>query len=262
MNILFIGDIFGSPGRDAVKRLLPELKRRYSADLVVANCENAAHGKGITDKTARELFSGGCDVLTGGNHIFRQRGSEGYIDAEPRIVRPINFPPGAPGRGLIIYKTRSGHPVGIVNACGRTFMGAHYDDPFRAIDGAVTELRRSTSLILVDFHAEATSEKVAMGWYLDGRVTAVLGTHTHIPTADERLLHNGTAYITDTGMTGPYNSVIGDNKEGILEAMRSQLPKKYEVSEDGEVALCGVFIKADEQTGRATHIERVRQELK
>lgn len=261
MNILFLGDVFGEPGREAIKRAVPELRRRYEADIVITNCENAAHGKGITQKTARELFSAGCDILTGGNHIFRQRGSEAFIDEEQRLVRPINFPPGTPGRGLIICQTRAGIPVGVVNACGRTFMGSPYDDPFRAVDGAVLELSRSVKHIVVDFHAETTSEKVAMGWYLDGRVTAVLGTHTHIPTADERLLHHGTAYQTDVGMTGPYDSIIGDDKEGILWAMRTLLPKRFEVAEAREVAVCGAFIRTDNETGRATHIERVREEV-
>lgn len=261
MNILFVGDIFGGPGRDAVKRLVPELRRRHSVDLVIANLENAAHGKGITEQTGREIFASGVDLCTSGNHIFAQRGSYEYIAGETRLVRPINYPPGAPGRGMLLHKLPGGAQLGLLNACGRTFMGPHYDDPFRALDNAVLELRRTTPFIFVDFHAEATSEKVAMGWYLDGRVTAVVGTHTHIPTADERLLHKGTAYITDVGMTGPFDSVIGDDKDIILQSMLSQRPQKFEVAEPREVRLNAVLIKADEKTGKATHIERVRADL-
>lgn len=261
MNILFIGDIFGSPGREAIKRLVPGLRKELSADLVIANCENSAHGKGITEKCGRELYAAGCDILTGGNHIYRQRGSEKYIEQEQRLVRPLNFPSGAPGRGSLVYKFGGGMIAGVANACGRTFMGSHYDDPFRALDAAVTELRRHTKLIIVDFHAETTSEKVAMGWYLDGRVTAVLGTHTHIPTADERILHQGTAYITDTGMTGPYDSVIGDDKDGILESMLTQRPVRFEVAAPREVSLNGVLIEADAESGEAKAIHRVKRSL-
>ena len=245
-----------------MKKLLPPLRRELNVDMVIANCENAAHGKGITERTAHEIFSSGADVLTCGNHTYRQRGSDAYIDAEQRLVRPINFPPGAPGRGMMVFKVADGGPkVGIVNACGRGFMGSHYDDPFRALDNAVQDLRRETNIIIVDFHAETTSEKVAMGWYLDGRVTAVLGTHTHIPTADERLLHQGTAYITDVGMTGPYDSVIGDDKDGIIEALRTQRPKKFEVAANRETALCAVLIEINASNGEALSIQRVRREL-
>ena len=262
MNIFFIGDIFGNPGRTAIKRLLPELRRSLEADIVIANCENSAGGKGITERIAGELFDAGCDLLTGGNHIFAQKDSYDFLDREERIVRPLNYPEGAPGRGWTVHQSAAGPTIGVINACGRSFMGPHYDDPFRGIDRALEEVRRSTALVLVDFHAETTSEKIAMGWYLDGRVTAVVGTHTHVPTADERLLHHGTAYITDVGMTGPYDSVIGDNKEIILEAILTQMPKRFEVAEAREVALCGVLIGADAQTGEAFGIKRVRAELK
>jgi metallophosphoesterase (TIGR00282 family) len=261
MNVLFVGDIFGNPGRAAVKRLLPGLRDRLSADLVIANCENAAGGRGITEKIAQELFRSGCDILTGGNHSFAQRDSHEYIDREERLIRPLNFPPGAPGRGWVLHHSAAGPLIGIVNACGRSFMGAHYDDPFRGIDAALAELTPHTPIIFVDFHAETTSEKVAMGWYLDGRVTAVLGTHTHIPTADERLLHKGTAYITDTGMTGPYDSVIGDDKHIIIEALTTQRLKRFEVAEAREVALCGVLVEVDLETGAARSIRRVREEM-
>ncbi|MCC5874641.1 MAG: TIGR00282 family metallophosphoesterase [Candidatus Sumerlaeia bacterium] len=261
MNVLFVGDIFGRPGRTAIRRLLPALRNELEVDLVIANCENSAGGKGVTESIGRELFEAGCDLLTGGNHIFAQRGSEDFIEAEERLVRPLNYPPGAPGRGWMIHESQAGPLVGVINACGRSFMGPHYDDPFRAIDMALEEIRPQTTIVFVDFHAETTSEKVAMGWYLDGRVTAVLGTHTHIPTADERLLHKGTAYITDTGMTGPYDSIIGDSKESILEALLTQRPKRFEVAEAREVSLNGVLISVDTNNGAATSIRRIRREL-
>jgi len=258
MNILFVGDIFGNPGRQAIKKLLPQVRRDHEVDLVVANCENSAGGKGVTEKIANELFGAGCDMLTGGNHIFAQRESYDFLDRDERIVRPINYPPGAPGRGSVVHISAAGVPVGIVNACGRSFMGHHYDDPFRALDAEVEALSRQATVILLDFHAETTSEKVAMGWFLDGRVTAVLGTHTHIPTADERLLHRGTAYITDVGMTGPYDSVIGDDKHIILESILTQRPTRFEVAPANEVSLNAVLIGVNPDKGNATSIKRVR----
>lgn len=261
MNLIFVGDIFGNPGRTAVRKVLPDLRREHEADIVVANCENSAGGKGVTEKIARELFAAGCDLLTGGNHIYAQRESQDFIEREERLVRPINYPPGAPGRGVLLHDSAAGFPLGVINACGRSFMGPHYDDPFRAVEEAVAELRHHTPLILVDFHAETTSEKVAFGWHFDGRVTAIVGTHTHIPTADERLLHEGTAYITDVGMTGPYDSVIGMDKGIILEAMRTQRPKRHEVAPAREVSLCAVLITANPDTGRATAIRRLRVDL-
>lgn len=261
MNILFIGDIFGNPGRQAVKKILPALRSELEIDIVIANCENSAGGKGITEKVATELYAAGCEVLTGGNHIYAQKSSYDYIDREHRLVRPINYPPGAPGRGYTLHESSAGPTIGVINACGRTFMGPHYDDPFRGVDHALDELRQRTSLILLDFHAETTSEKMAMGWYLDGRVTAVVGTHTHIPTADERLLHRGTAYITDVGMTGPYDSVIGDDKDIILESILTQRPKRFEVARASEVSLNAVLIHANPETGEAQSIVRVRREM-
>lgn len=261
MNILFIGDIFGKPGRAAIRKLLPKLRQELEVDLVIANCENAAGGKGITEKIAQELFSDGCELLTGGNHIYAQRDSYDFIEREERLVRPINYPPGAPGRGWIVHQCAAGPLIGVVNACGRTFMGPHYDDPFRALDAALEEIHHHTPLVLLDFHAETTSEKVAMGWYLDGRVTAVVGTHTHIPTADERLLHKGTAYITDVGMTGSYDSVIGDDKDIILESILTQRPKRFEVAEGLETSLNAVLIEANPDTGEALSIKRIRRPL-
>lgn len=261
MNVLFVGDIFGQPGRTAIRKLLPSLRAELEVDLVIANCENSAGGKGVTEKVAHELFESGCDLLTGGNHIYAQRGAEDFIEREERLVRPLNYPPGAPGRGHVVHQSQAGPVVAVINACGRTFMGPLYDDPFRAIDRVLERIQPQTSIIFVDFHAETTSEKVAMGWYLDGRVTAVIGTHTHIPTADERLLHKGTAYITDTGMTGPYDSIIGDDKEIILSAMLSQRPRRFEVAPAREVSLNGVLITLSPDSGEAQSIQRIRREL-
>lgn len=260
MNVLLIGDIFGNPGRNAARKLLPGLKKKHQADFVIVNCENAAHGKGITDTTARDIFEAGADVLTGGNHIFAQRGCDDYIEKEHRLVRPINFPPGTIGRGSAVYNSEAGFQIAVINACGRVFMG-NYDDPFRTVDREVERLRKITPLIFLDFHAEATSEKVAMGWYLDGRVTAVVGTHTHIPTADECILDQGTAYITDLGMTGPYDSVIGVDKDIILDSILTMRHTKFEVAQPRRVRICGVLVTADPLTGRATSIKRVREDL-
>ncbi len=261
MRVLFIGDIFGRPGRQAIKKILPDLRKELEIDYVITNCENAAGGKGITEKIAKELFRAGSDILTGGNHIFHQRDSLDFIDQEERLVRPLNYPPGAPGRGWTVHHSEAGPVVGVINACGRSFMGPHFDDPFRGIDEAIEELREETPLIFVDFHAETTSEKVAMGWYLDGRVTAVLGTHTHIPTADERILHKGTAYITDVGMTGPYDSIIGGNKDLILEAMITQRLRRFDVAEPREVSLNAVLMEVDATSGEALSITRIKREL-
>jgi len=261
MKILFVGDIFGRPGRQAVKRLVPELRREFDAEFVIANCENSAGGKGVTEKIGKQLFACGCDALTSGNHIYAQRQSYGYIEEESRLLRPANYPPGAPGRGYGVYESAGGAPVAVINACGRTFMGPHFDDPFRSIDQILAKIKGETSVIILDFHAETTSEKIAMGWYLDGRVSAVLGTHTHVQTADERLLHRGTAYITDTGMTGPYDSVIGDDKDIILSSILTQRPHRFEVAPAKEIVLCGVLLSINPETGRADSITRVRREF-
>ena len=208
MKILFIGDIVGSPGREAIKNLLPELKKDYGLDFVIANAENAAGGSGITAKVAEELFDYGVDVLTSGDHIWKKREIFEIINQEERILRPLNFPSGAPGRGYGVFKVKGGLKVGVINVNGRVFMDA-LECPFKTTRAARDELAKETNIIIVDIHAEATSEKVALGWYLDGKVSAVLGTHTHIQTAVERILPEGTAFLTDAGMTGPYDSVIG-----------------------------------------------------
>jgi hypothetical protein len=257
VNILFIGDIVGKPGRRVVKELLPVLLSRYPVDLVVANGENASGGIGISVKGADELLSSGIQVLTSGNHIWKKKEIQTYIDQNPDLIRPANFPPGTPGRGSILKKTASGHLVGVINLMGRVFMEA-VDCPFRKSLEEWKALSAKTPIILVDFHAEATSEKVALGWFLDGKVSAVLGTHTHIQTSDERILPRGTAYLTDAGMTGPTDSVIGVKKELAIERFLTQIPNKFEVAKR-ELVLEGALISIDPETGRATGIKRIRE---
>jgi len=255
VNILFIGDIFGKPGREMVSNHLRDIVRARSIDLVIANGENAAGGFGITPRLAQELLGEGIDVLTGGNHSWDRREILEFIPTEPRLLRPANLP-AAPGQGVYQGVTKSGIPYAVLNLQGRVFM-ANTDCPFRTADRILGELPAECRIRFVDIHAEATSEKVSMGWYLDGRVTAVLGTHTHIPTADERVLPKGTAYITDVGMSGPYDSVIGITKETILERFLTQMPARFEAAEK-DARLCAVLIQADPETGRATHIERLQ----
>jgi metallophosphoesterase (TIGR00282 family) len=259
MKILFIGDIVGNPGRDAVKKLVLDLKKELVLDFVIANAENAAGGSGITPRVAEELFSSGCDVLTSGDHIWKKREVFEIINEEERILRPVNFPVGTIGRGACVYKTGSGKKIGVINVNGRVFMEA-LECPFRTSMAASEELAKETKVIIVDIHAEATSEKVALGWYLDGRVSAVLGTHTHIQTADERILPEGTAYLTDVGMTGPYDSVIGRRIEDVLERFISCVPTRFEVAEEN-VQLAGTVIDVDEETGKARSIVRIQRKI-
>ncbi|MBN1869327.1 MAG: TIGR00282 family metallophosphoesterase [Candidatus Omnitrophica bacterium] len=261
MNILCIGDVVGKPGRDAVERLLDDLKEEFRVDLVIVNVENAAGGSGVTSKIAKHFLEIGCDVLTSGDHVWDQKELEEYLKEEPFLLRPANFPEGAPGRGWCIKSTPSGIKVGVVNMIGRVFMRYNVDCPFRALDTIIEEIKKETSIIVVDMHAEATSEKVAMGHYGDGRVSCVFGTHTHIQTADEKILPNGTAYITDLGMTGPYDSVIGQKKENILRRFLTSLPLRFNVA-DGEATLHGIVIEIDEKTGKALHIMRIQREDK
>ncbi|BBA69665.1 TIGR00282 family metallophosphoesterase [Geobacter sulfurreducens] len=255
VNILFIGDIVGSPGRQALARELHRLVDHHRVDLVIANGENSAGGFGITEETAKELFSLGIDVLTSGNHIWDKRDSFSFIGREERLVRPANYPPGTVGRGSTVVRTAGGVSVGILNLEGRVFMN-NLDCPFRVADQEIERLRESTPLIFVDFHAEATSEKIALGWYLDGKVSAVVGTHTHVQTADERVLPGGTAYITDAGMTGSFDSVIGVRKELAVERFVTQMPVRFEVAKK-DVRLNGVVIGVDPASGRALSIERI-----
>lgn len=256
MNILLIGDVVGSPGRQALKEHLAMLRRRWAVDFVLANGENAAGGAGITPAVAEELFALGVDAITGGNHIWDKKEIEPYLDAEPRIFRPLNYPPGAPGRGFGVLRSRSGVPVAVINLHGRVFVSGSLDCPFRAADQALEEIRDRATVILVDFHAEATSEKMAMGWHLAGRVSAVVGTHTHVATADERILPGGTAYQTDVGMTGPPDSVIGVRKELALGRFISGRPVRFEPAKAPAV-VSGLVVEVDE-AGRAGRVERIR----
>jgi 2',3'-cyclic-nucleotide 2'-phosphodiesterase len=257
MKILFIGDIFGHPGRRVVKETLPSLLESYQPDLVLANGENAASGAGITPPLVEELLDMGIAVLTSGNHIWDKKEIYPYLTdhADSRLLRPANFPPGTPGHGLYLGKTRSGIPYAVLNLQGRVYMPSS-DCPFRAADQQLAGIPAEVKIRVVDFHAEATSEKIALGWYLDGRVTALLGTHTHIPTADETVLPAGTAYITDLGMTGPYDSVIGIEKQLVVQKFLTQLPVRFEVAKGG-VRLHGVLIEADPLSGRALSIQRI-----
>lgn len=250
MRVLAVGDIVGRPGRRALSALLPPLCKEHVVDFVVANGENAAGGIGITAEIGSELFGKGIDVLTMGNHVWGKKEAYGYLDAEPRLVRPANYPEGAPGRGWTVVRSRSGVPVGVINLGGRVFNQSDLDCPFRAALRAVDELSPVARVLLVDFHAEATSEKIALGHLLDGRVSAVFGTHTHVLTFDARVLPGGTAYITDLGMTGPVDSVIGIKKEIVIERFMSQLPAKFEVAQ-GTACLSGALFDIDETTGLA-----------
>jgi 2',3'-cyclic-nucleotide 2'-phosphodiesterase len=261
MRILFIGDIFGRPGRTIVRDHIRELLARYDIDLTIANGENAAGGFGITQQIAEELFDLGVEVITTGNHVWDKRELIEYLNAglsrpdsmARRILRPANYPAGTPGTGLYEGTTKRGIPYSVINLQGRVFM-ANIDDPFRSADELLTRI--ASKVILLDMHAETTSEKVALGWYLDGRVTAVIGTHTHIPTADERILPKGTAYQTDVGMTGPWNGVIGIQKELIIARFLNNMPTRFEAA-SGDARLCAAVIDCDERTGRARSIERV-----
>lgn len=259
MKILFIGDIVANPGREAIKGLLPELQKEYGLDFVVANAENAAGGSGITPAVARELFESGVNVLTSGDHIWKKREIFEIIGKDERILRPLNFPQGASGRGACLFKAKNGSNIGVVNVNGRVFMDA-LECPFRTTRQAVEELSKDTKIIIVDIHAEATSEKVALGWYLDGRVSAVLGTHTHVQTADEKILPGGCAYITDVGMTGPQDSVIGRRVADVLERFITAIPVRFEVAKDN-IQLQGVVLDIDDTTGKAKSILRIQRKL-
>ncbi|MDX1932817.1 MAG: TIGR00282 family metallophosphoesterase [Capsulimonadales bacterium] len=255
MKILFIGDIVGKPGRDAALALVPELRREFGIDLAIANAENVAGGWGITPPLARALLCGGLDVLTMGNHTWAKEDGLEVIADDPRLLRPANYPPGAPGRGCGLFRTASGITVGVANLNGRVFMEP-LDDPFRAADEIIAQLKPQAQVLFFDFHAETTSEKQAFGWHCAGRVSAVVGTHTHVPTADERILPGGTAFVTDVGMCGPENSVIGMDVETCLRRFRTQLPYRHRVAE-GSAILNGVVIEVEEATGEARGIVRV-----
>jgi len=255
VNILFIGDIVGKPGRQAVSRELHRIVDRYNVDVVIANGENASGGFGITAESAKELFACGIHLFTSGNHIWDKKEALEYLKKEERIIRPANYPDGTPGKGSAVVTTPGGIKVGVINLEGRVFMNS-LECPFRTADREIAALSESTKVILVDFHAEATSEKTSLGWYLDGRVSAVVGTHTHVQTADERILTEGTAYITDAGMTGAFDSVIGVRKDEPIYKFLTQLPAKFEVAKK-DLRLNGVVLTIDDTSGKALGIERV-----
>jgi len=259
LRVLIIGDIVGKPGRDACLKIIPYLRREKEIQFVIANGENIAGGSSITPDTVKDIFQAGADLMTLGDHTFRKKEAADLVEKDSRIVRPANYPEGAPGRGFTLMKWGNGVQIAVINLMGRVFMDP-LDCPFQKGKEILEKLASKTTIIFVDVHAEATSEKVAMGWFFDGKVTCVYGTHTHIQTSDERVLPKGTAYITDLGMTGPYDSVIGREKEPVLYKFLTQLPAKYDVA-TGDVRLSGAIVDVDIETGKAVHIERVHEYL-
>ncbi len=260
MRILFLGDVVGRPGRRAVAAVLPRLIAHEEIAFVVANCENAAGGKGVDPAAAEELRDAGVDVLTSGNHVWQHRAIVPYMEDHQRLLRPLNFPSGVPGSGATVQPARgTGGPVGVVNLIGRVFMGAA-DCPFRAAESTVAAVRERTNVILVDMHGEATSEKVAMGRFLDGKVSVVVGSHTHVPTADEQILPGGTAYLTDAGMCGPEDSVLGVRSDQVIRRFLTQMPTRFEVA-TGPVLVQGALVEVDGSTGRARAIRRLRERV-
>jgi len=253
--MLFIGDVIGRPGRRFLGEKLQEFLQREEIDLCIANAENGSGGFGLTPDTAKELFTTGIDVLTTGNHIWDRRVIMPFLDNEDRLLRPANYPAGVPGKGELLFQMRSGIPVGIINLQGRAFMQA-IDCPFKAVESSLKRLRKEANVVLVDFHAEATAEKLAMGWFLAGRATGVIGTHTHVQTADERILEGGTAYITDVGMTGSISGVIGMRKQEAIQKFTTQLPKRF-IPVSGEIRMMAVIIDIDENSGMAVSIRRI-----
>ena len=259
MKLLFIGDIVGQPGRRAVRELVPKLRQQHALDLVVANGENAAGGSGITLRTAEEIFAAGVDVITSGDHLWDQKEVVQLLEREPRFVRPLNYPSGTPGHGTYLFQSQALPPVAIINLQGRTFMPP-LDNPFHRVLSELERLGPSLRNVLVDFHAEATSEKIALARMLNGRVTAVVGTHTHVQTADEQILSGGTAFLCDAGFTGPHDSVIGRQAEPIIQRFLTAMPQKFDVAA-GSVRLQGALLEFNEQNGRALKIQRVSESL-
>ncbi len=256
MRLLFIGDIVGRIGRDLVKRGVGPLVQHHGVDLVIANGENAAGGAGLTRENAADIFKAGVQVITGGNHIWDKREIQEFIDKEPRLIRPANYPPGTPGRGSTVVATAAGVRVGVINLMGRIFLST-IDDPFTVAEREIAAVSEAgAQVIFIDMHAEASSEKIALSWFLDGRAAAIVGTHTHVQTADERILPGGTACLTDAGMTGPHDGVIGMHRDGVIARFRTGMPNRFETA-GGDPRLNGVLITADPATGRATAIERV-----
>ncbi len=257
MKVLFIGDIVGKIGRYALKSLLPSLADRYKTDLVIANGENIAGGFGLTESLVSELFKMGVHVVTTGNHVWDKRDFVQYISKDNRILRPLNYPPDVPGCGSILLTASNGMKVAVLNVSGRVFMSYNLDCPFRTTEAELKTLAGETAIIIIDFHAEATSEKVAFGYFVDGKVSAVIGTHTHVQTADERILPRGTAYISDVGMTGPLNSVIGIEVNQIIDRFLTNMPARFEIAQ-GEALLSAVVVEINDETGKATGIQRLQ----
>lgn len=255
MKILFIGDVVGSPGRDMVQDYLPKLKEKYRPHMTIINGENAASGKGITEKIYKQFLESGAQVITMGNHTWDKKEIFEFIEDAPYMIRPANFPKGTPGKGLAFVNI-NGVEIAVINMQGRTFLPA-IDDPFRKVDALIDEAKKRTNIIFVDFHGEATSEKQAMGWYTDGRVSAVVGTHTHTQTADERILPEGTAYISDVGMTGSYDGILGMEREAVLKGFLTSLPVRFEINKKGRTQLNGFIVTIDKNSGKATKVERI-----
>jgi metallophosphoesterase (TIGR00282 family) len=256
MRVLILGDVMGRPARRAVRDLVPSLIEKEEIDLVIANAENSAGGMGVDIKSAKELLSAGVQVLTSGNHIWKKKEIYPFLDEQESLIRPANYPAGAPGKGWCVWQ-HNGLRALVINVQGRVFMPNHVEDPFRCVDEILKQQGSRSPVVIVDMHAEATSEKYAMGWYLDGRASIVFGTHTHVQTADERILPNGTAYITDLGMCGPFDSVIGMEKDTVIRGFITQLPRQFEVAQDN-VVLQGVITDIDEESGKARAIRRLR----
>ncbi|OGW36870.1 MAG: metallophosphoesterase [Nitrospirae bacterium RBG_13_39_12] len=256
MKVLFIGDIVGKVGRTTSKALIPTVVDRYKVDLVIANGENAAGGFGITDKTANEIFSSGAHIITTGNHVWDKKEFISQISKEDRVLRPLNYPPGTPGYGSILYTLHNGKKAAVIDLSGRVFM-SNIDCPFRTAKDEVEKLGKLTKVVIIDFHAEATSEKIAFGYFMDGKVSAVIGTHTHVQTADEKILPGGTAYITDVGMTGPYNSIIGIEKEQIIQRFLTNMPTRFETAK-GDGIFSAIVLEIDDKTGKCTALQRLQ----
>jgi metallophosphoesterase (TIGR00282 family) len=256
MRVLILGDVMGRPARRAVRDLVPSLIEKEEIDLVIANAENSAGGMGVDIKSAKELLSAGVQVLTSGNHIWKKKEIYPFLDEQESLIRPANYPAGAPGKGWCVWQ-HNGLRALVINVQGLVFMPNHVEDPFRCVDEILKQQGSRSPVVIVDMHAEATSEKYAMGWYLDGRASIVFGTHTHVQTADERILPNGTAYITDLGMCGPFDSVIGMEKDTVIRGFITQLPRQFEVAQDN-VVLQGVITDIDEESGKARAIRRLR----
>ncbi len=259
MRILLIGDIVGSPGREAVKKIVPRLRREKSIDFVIANAENAAGGSGLTIETVDELLQNRIDVITSGDHVWKKKEIYDRLSKDNRILRPANYPQASPGSGMAVISLENGEKIAVINLLGRVFMSP-VDSPFTAVEKEIEKINRRTKIILVDMHAEATSEKIAMGRFLDSRVSVVFGTHTHVQTADERIFPYGTGYITDLGMTGPQDSIIGRRHDAIVEHFLTLMPKKFEVA-DRDVELQGAIVNIDDESGKCLSIERAREKL-